>query len=176
MNKICNIDSSNLENILNNLNEENRNKAILKSLKKGGDVLVEKSQENIIRKMGSGATSKKRFKKSIVEGYGVKQDKDYLEILVLATKFFLTRIFELGTKKPRVLKRDGAKDRNAGKMGDRRYWKRKANTDHIYYKGANRGSIEAKHAFKDAREQNENEIINEILDTLNNEINKLMKQ
>lgn len=175
MNKICQFDTTELNKVLNNLNEENRKTAIFKSLKKGGELLVEESQETMIRKMGSGATSKIRYKKSIIEGYGIKSDKDYLEVIVSATKFFLTRIFELGTKKNRVLKRSGAKDREAGKMSDRRYWKRKPNTDNWYHSGANRGKIEGKFAFKETKETKEQSIIDTILETLNNEIKKLIK-
>lgn len=176
MNKICEIDTSNLDKILNNLNEENRNKAILKSLKKGGEILVEKSQKTMIKKMGQGATSKIRYKKSIVEGYGIKQDKDYLETIVMATKFFLTRIFELGTKKNRVLKRSGAKDRSRGRTkGDKRYWHRIKGKENQYKAGSNRGKIEGKFAFREAKQNNENEIMNIIIETLNKEINKLFK-
>lgn len=172
----CQIDTSEIDRVLSNLNEQARHNAIYNSLKKGGEKLVEKSRSIIIQKMGSGATSKNKYKKSIAEGYHLgKGDKSYLEVIVTALGMFLTKFFELGTDE-RYLKRTGAKDRSKGYMkGDKRYLHRKAGKENQYKKGAYRGKIEPHLALKNARENGGQDVLNTIIENLNNEINKLLK-
>lgn len=176
MNKICEIDDKALQRTLDYLNEENRKKAIFKSLKKGGELLVEKTRQILIRKMPKAATTTKH-KKPIAEGVHLgKSDKDYLEVLVTLLGEFRTKWFETGTKLRKLL-RSGAKDRSRGRFkGDKRYWYRKKGKENQYVSGTNRGKIEGLHFFRDARENYNQDIVDAIQDSLEQEINRLLKK
>lgn len=174
MNNICKIDTKEIEEVLKHYSEEENKKMIFKSLEKTGEKLVEKARRNIYQKMGKGATTTNKYKKSVQEGYHIAvSDEEKNEVLVTALGFFLTKWFELGTL-ARVLKRTGAKDRSRGRYkGDKRYWYRKKGKENFYKSGTYRGRIDPYFAFKEAK--NENELIEIMLTELEREINKYIK-
>ena len=172
---VCEIDTKQLERQLAALDEQERANAIFASLKKGGAELVDKTRDILIRKMPN-ATSKKSYNKSVAEGVHLgKSDKAYLEVLVTLFGDFRTKWFETGTEE-RYLRRTGAKDRDRGKQGDRRFWKRKIGKENQYKKGTYRGKIKDLHFFRDARQQYGKEILDKITESLAKEINKILNK
>lgn len=181
MSKVCKIDDKDLQRLLDRLNEENRNDAIFKSLKKGGEILVDRTKQVLANKMPSAT---KQIKKGdttyppIVEGVHISKqsDKQYLDVLVTILNQFMTKWFETGTKE-RYLKRSGAKDRSRGRFkGDKRYWYRKEGKENQYVSGSYRGKIEGLGFFEEARENYNQEIVDNIIDFLKQEINKLINK
>lgn len=175
MNNICKIDANAIEETLKSFSEDNTKKMIYRSLEKTGEKLVEKARRNIYQKMGKGATTTNKYKKSIQEGYHISDlsSEEKNEVLITALGFFLTRFYELGTLE-RFLKRTGAKDRSRGRFkGDKRYWYRKKGKENHYKADSYRGRINPYYAFKEAR--NENDLVNDMLTFLEEEINKYMK-
>lgn len=158
-NHIANIDTSALEGILDNLNEDNRRLAMLSALRAGGKVLQENTKESLIKKLGSGATStSERNKYPMSKGVRLIVDKDYNEVVVSIMKDYRLKWFEMGTD-GRALKKDHPKDEKHRKT---------------LHKGEYRGSIGATNFFSEAR-QNDGPVCDAIVERLAKEINKLMK-
>lgn len=180
MSKICKIDDRAFNRLLDRLDEENRKKAIFKSLKKGGEILVERSKSILRNKMPNSTKPIKKGDKiipPIVEGIHISKlsDKEYLDVLVTVLGQFMTKWFETGTKE-RFLKRSGAKDRSRGRFkGDKRYWYRKKGKENQYLSGTYRGKIEGLGFFEEARIHYDQEIVDNIIEFLEKEIERLMK-
>ena len=161
MNKVCNIDTTQLDKILANLSEENRKKAMVNALKEGGNVLKENTQQNLIKKLGSGATSMIKWKKKpMTEGVGVITEKDYVEVIVTILRDFRLKWFEMGTtERYRKIRGIDSKGKKYVKRGE---------------KGGYTGYIKGLHFFKEARE-NTSPIEEAIIRAMEAEINKLMQ-
>lgn len=158
-NHIANIDTSALEGILDNLNEDNRRLAMLSALRAGGKVLQQNTQESLNKKLGSGATStSERNKYPMNKGVRLIVDKDYNEVVVSIMKDYRLRFFESGTDQ-RYLKKDHPKDEKHRKT---------------LHKGEYRGNIKALNFFSEAR-QNDGPVCDAIVEELAKQINKLMK-
>lgn len=160
MSNICKIDTTQLDKIFENLSEENRNKAMINSLKEGANVLKENTQQNLIKKLGSGATSTVKYKKPMTEGIGITAEKDYLEVVVSILRDFRLKWFEMGTKE-RYRKIRGINSKG------KKYVKHDE-------KGGYTGFITGTHFFKEARE-NTSPIEEAIIRAMEAEINKLMQ-
>lgn len=164
MSKVCNINSNEIENILNELNENNRKEIIFKSLVKGGNELVKETKRELKKSLPQGATSGNRYGTPMESGVKLKKDKDYDEVKVHIMGDYRLKFFEMGTderylKKPLKHKEDARyKYRNNSDVNSKPY----------------RGKISPKHFFKNARENND-AITDEILNNIINEINKIIK-
>lgn len=152
MSNICKIDASQIDDILNNLNEENRKKAMINSLVKGAEVL----QSETINKLRQKVTNSS----SMEWGVKVGKDKDYLEAWVSILKDFRLKWFEMGTDE-RYRKVRGINDKG------KKYVKKDV-------KGGYTGRMTATHFFAEARE-NTAPIESAIIEAMEAELNKLMK-
>lgn len=160
MSNICKIDTTQLDKIFENLSEENRKKAMVNALKEGANVLKENTQQNLIKKMGSGATSTIKYKKPMTDGIGITTEKDYLEVIVSILRDFRLKWFEMGTTE-RYRKVRGINSKG------KKYVKRDE-------KGGYTGYITGTHFFKEARE-NTSSIEDAIIRAMEAEITKLMQ-
>lgn len=163
MSEICKIDTHELDNILNNLNEENRRKALFTSITKGGQELVKETQSELLKVLPK-ANDTGRYGK-MINGVKLKKDKSYDEVKVHIMGDFRLKFFEMGTEE-RYLKKP---------------LKQKENTRYKYKSGTNnsggnpyRGKIQAKYFFQKARENSK--MIDTLINTLEKEINKLFKK
>lgn len=162
MSNICKIDTTQLDKIFENLSEENRTKAMKVALMEGAKILQENAQQNLMRKMGSGATSTIKYKKPMTDGITIN-DKDfkyYKTIAISILRDFRLKWFELGTSE-RYRKVRGINSKG------KKYVKRDE-------KGGYTGFITGTHFFKEARE-NTSPIEEAIIRAMEAEINKLMQ-
>ena len=166
MNNVCQIDTKGVEKLINNLDEDNRNDAIYKSLVKAGQKLVTETKKTLRKELPSGAKSGKRYGTPMESGIKLSKDKDYGDVKVHIMGDFRLKFFEMGTE-DRYIKKS-----NKGNGSDGRYKFRKK--EGSQGNSGYRGSIKAKHFFKQARD-NAQAITDEIIRNLQKEINKLMK-
>lgn len=167
MNKVCQIDTRDLMNILNKLDEERRRDVMYKSLTKGGQRLVKETKDKLRKELPSGAASGKRYGTPMESGIKLAKNKDYDEVKVHIMGDYRLRFFEMGTEDRYIRKTKGSKTtesnykfrKNEGSQGKTGY----------------RGSIRAKHFFKQARD-NAQVILDEIIQNLQRGIDKLIKQ
>lgn len=153
------LDTTNINDILANLSEDNRRMAMLSALRAGGKVLQANTKESLKKKLGSGATSTSDLnKKSMESGVRLIVDKDYNEVVVSIMKDYRLKWFELGTD-GRALKKDHPRDEKHRKT---------------LRKGEYRGNIKALNFFSEAR-QNDGPVCDAIVEQLAKEINKLIK-
>lgn len=172
MSKVCEIDSAGLNDILNNLSPENRKEAIFKSLVKGGEELVQQTVFQLTKELPA-ASEGNRFGRPMTKGVRLKKDKDYDDVIVSVMGDFRLKFFELGTKE-RYLKRTGAKDRIRGYTpSNKSRLYRKKGKENQYSAGSYRGMIKPLHFFKQARD-NSQSVMDKIINSLSNEIAKLM--
>lgn len=157
MSKVCDIDTKDLDNILNNLNEENRNKAIFTSIIKGGQELVKETQQEL-KKVLPKANSQ------MVKGVKLKKDKSYQEVKVHIMGEYRLKWFEMGTDERYLKKPLPHKEETRYK-----YKSGSTNTGGLPY----RGKIEKKEFFKTARENSN--MADVVINTLIQEIEKLLK-
>lgn len=153
MSKICTIDTSHVDEILDRLNEDSRRKAIYNSLIKGSKVLVEETQ-NSLRNALPKANSK------MIEGVKTSKNKNYDEVKVHIMGDFRLKFFEMGTDERYLKKPLKSKTGNT---------KKKDNSGKNPY----RGKIIAKEFFRKARQSSN--MLDEVMENLIKEINKLMK-
>lgn len=164
MSNVCVINKRGIEEIIDNLNAQNRNEAIYKALVKGGEALVKETKEQLRKELPRGATSGKRYGDALEKGVKLQKDKHYDEVKVHIMGDYRLKFFELGTadrytrKSRKLLRNDDSFRKSGGTQGINGY----------------RGKIDAKHFFQQARE-NDTPIIEEIIETLQKEINKLTK-
>lgn len=158
MNNVCKIDTKELDEILNNLNERNRKEVMFNSLVKGGNLLVKETQSELLSVLPK-ANRGERYGKPMTKGVKLKKDKDYSEVKVHIMGDYRLKFFEMGTD-DRYLEKplsSESKSSNKKNKGNRPY----------------RGKIIGKGFFKKVRENNH--VINVVIDNLIKEINKLFK-
>lgn len=160
MNNVCKIDSSQIDEILNRLNEENRNKIMIDALKEGGNILQENTRQNLIKEIGISATSTNHHRKPMNEGVKLITDKDYLTVLVSIMGDYRLKWFEMGTRE-RYRKVRGVDSKG------KKYVKKSE-------KGGYTGQITGTHFFKSAREDTA-PIEEAIISAMESELNKLIK-
>ena len=163
MSKVVNIDSADIDRILNSLNEENRKEAIFKSITKAGQKLVKETKQELLKVLPNANRGKRYEGRPMIKGVRLVKDKAYEEVKVHIMGDYRLRFFEMGTeerylKKP--LKKDHAKyNFNSGKTNS----------------GGNpyRGKITPRKFFQTARENSD--MVDVMMKTLNKEINKLLE-
>lgn len=161
MSKICEIDTSGIDNILENLNDEKRSELIYKSLIKGGEKLVEDTKSELLRVLPN-ASRGQHFGKPMSGGIKMKKDKDYQDVAVHIMSDFRLKFFEMGT--------------------DDRYLKKPlpSNSTYKYKSGSTnsggtpyRGRIEGKHFFQKARDNAD--VLSIIESEITKEIEKIIR-
>lgn len=149
-----------LENFFSTLEHEAREKVLFATAKAGGKALQEDTRRQLVKQMGSSATTpvprmrggKITTLKPMEKGVTNKLDKAYGEVRVSILGDFRLKWFEMGTKERKLL-RTGAKDHDRGRVkGDRRFLYRKQGKASMYRRGESRGKIRALHFFRTARE------------------------
>lgn len=158
MNNVCKIDSKELDDILNNLNERNRKEIMFNSLVKGGNILVKETQSELLSVLPN-ANRGERYGKPMVKGVKLKKEKDYDDVKIHIMGDYRLKFFEMGTEERYLKKPLSSKNNSSLKKndGNRPY----------------RGKIIGKGFFKKARETSK--MIDSVIDNLIKEINKLFK-
>lgn len=133
------VDDTQVQNLFNALDDDSRKQILFTALRKGGRKLASQAKTQLRGKLGAGATSPNRWNgKTMESGIKVKADKDYCEVSVSIMGDFRLKFFEKGTAERRL--RRG---------------------------GANRGSIKPLYFFRQARQQDiDNTINNSITESL----------
>lgn len=160
MNEIVKTDSTQVDNLLSKLSDDDFKRDILiDGLKAGAKVLQENAQSNF-RARVSGATHHSPYiKKPFFRGVKMKVDKDYTEVIVSIMSDFRMKFFEKGTKERQTKGR-----KIVGKESFHRL-KREG-------KGHKTGHITATNFFRDARSQ-EGDINNAIEQSITRALNNL---
>lgn len=157
MSKVCDIDTKDLDNILDNLNEDNRNKALFTSIIKGGQELVKETKQELKRVLP-------KANSQMVSGVKLKKDKSYQEVTVHIMGDYRLKWFEMGTEERYLRKPLPRKEDTRYK-----YKSGSTNTGGLPY----RGKINKLEFFKTARENSQ--MTGKVIETLIKEIDKLLK-
>ena len=147
------VDSSRVDRLLANLENENRQKIITEALRRGGQVAQQSVKQSLRAKVGSSA-------QSMEKGIKLKVDKAYSEVTLHIMGDYRLKWFEKGTK-PRYTK--GHK--TTGYLSNHRL-KRTG-------KGGYRGQMVATHFFKEGL--NEQAISTAISDYMDKSLTALEK-
>ena len=161
MSDIVNIDSSQVDVLLNTLDDnEFKRKILFDAVKAGAKVLQQNTKKLFRSSLGSAATHVSRFiGKPFEEGVSVKGDKAYLEASVSILNDFRMKFFEKGTRDR------STKGRKITGYVDSRHLKREG-------KGHRTGSIRALNFFRTAR-QDTGSIDAAIAQSINNALRNL---
>lgn len=125
------IDDTQVQNLFNALDQNSIKQILFTALKKGGQQLTSNTKTQLRRNLGQAATTPNRWNgKTMESGIKLRADKDYCEVSVSIMGDFRLKFFEKGTK-ARSTRR-----------------------------GANRGNIKPYYFFREARQQDIGEIIN----------------
>lgn len=138
------VDDTQVQNLFNALDDDSRKNILFNALRKGGRKLASQTRTQLKAKLGAGATSPNRWNgKTMESGIKLKADKDYCEVSVSIMGDFRLKFFEKGTRQ-RSLRRGGA----------------------------NRGSIKPLNFFREARQTNIDDVINNSLNESLSRINR----
>lgn len=138
------VDDTSVQNLFNALDDNSRKNILFTALRKGGRKLASQTRTQLKTKLGAGATSPNRWNgKTMESGIKLKADKDYCEVSVSIMGDFRLKFFEKGTRQ-RSLRRSGA----------------------------NRGSIKPLNFFREARQMNIDDVINNSLNESLSRINR----
>ena len=155
------IDSSQVTNLFNSLNQETQKEIMMKGLKQGAKYLQSKTQETLVRKFPKAQSTKGKANRTMYEGVTIKPIKVMTEVDVSIMSNYLNIFFEGGTDERY------RKVRYQDKKGKTRVSKDK--------KGGYTGRLKALNFFAETRQQEENNVIKTIEDEIGKQINKLVK-
>lgn len=163
MNNIVEIDSRQVDELLNTLSDDEfKRKLLFDAVKAGAKALQQNTKKLFRQSMGDSATHYSKYiSKPFEEGVTVKGDKAYIEASVSIMNDFRMKFFENGTKQRTTKGR-----KIVGYISSHRL-KREG-------KGHNTGSIKPLYFFRKAR-QNETAINDAITQSINNALSKLNK-
>ena len=154
------IDSSQIENLFDSINQEAQKQIMMKGLRKGAKYLQGKTQDTLVRKFPKARTTKGGDKKrTMYEGVTVRGNNAITEVSVSIMSHYFNVFYESGTDE-RKLKRTHKKD---------------ANHHRTFKKGESRGKLKPLNFFKETREQEENNVISIIIDDIGKQLDKLQK-
>ena len=158
MMEINKIDSHEVDNLLNVLdNDELRKNIIFKAIKAGAKVLQTTTKSYFKERMGASANHVSKYLKApFYDGIIVKGDKAYCEARVSIMKDFRMKFFEKGTNE-RFIKHHSNVKRSRSKTGKSNY----------------RGKINGRWFFKDARSASESAINEAIIKSIDNSLKRL---
>lgn len=163
MNNIVQIDSKQVDELLDTLSDDEfKRKVLFDAVKEGAKTLQQNTKKLFRQSMGDSATHYSKYiRKPFEEGVSVKGDKAYIEASVSIMNDFRMKFFENGTKERKT------KGRKIVGYTSLRKLKRDG-------KGHNTGSIKPLYFFKKARE-NETAITDAMIKSINNALRKLNK-
>lgn len=163
MNNVVEIDSRQVDELLNTLSDDEfKRKLLFDAVKAGAKTLQQNTKKLFRQSMGDSATHYSKYiRKPFEEGVTVKGDKAYIEASVSIMNDFRMKFFENGTKQRTTKGR-----KIVGYVSSRKL-KREG-------KGHNTGSIKPLNFFKKARE-NETAITDAMIKSINNALRKLNK-
>lgn len=167
MSNFCEIDTRGIDNILKNLDENNRKNAIKSSLSDVANYIQQQTRMQLRKQLGSGASSSNHGYRPMEQGIYVKERKD--EELTFSVNLygdFRLKWFEMGTKLRKILR--GKKSKDKKDLSKKRITRIKGNLV-----GANRGRITGLHFFRNVRMSGD--IINRLINNLDKEISKLIR-
>lgn len=163
MNNVVEIDSRQVDELLNTLSDDEfKRKVLFDAIKEGAKTLQQNTKKLFRQSMGDSATHYSKYiRKPFEEGVTVKGDKAYIEASVSIMNDFRMKFFEKGTRERTTKGR-----KIVGYISSHRL-KREG-------KGHSTGSIKPLYFFKQARE-NETAINDAITQSINNALRKLDK-
>lgn len=163
MNNVAQLDSTQIDELLNTLSDDEfRRKLLFDAVKAGAKTLQQNTKKLFRQSMGDSATHYSKYiRKPFEDGITVKGDKAYIEASVSILNDFRMKFFENGTKQRTTKGR-----KIVGYVSSRKL-KREG-------KGHNTGSIKPLNFFKQARE-NETAITDAMIKSINNAFRKLNK-
>lgn len=161
------IDSSQVDRLLNALDDaDNKRDILFKAVKDGAKVLQEQAKQSFRREMGGSATHfSKYIRKPFEDGITVKGDKAYCEAIVSIMSDFRMKFFEKGTKPRRT------KGRKIVGYANERQTRLKREG-----KGHSTGAIKATYFFRNAREQSETAVNEAMKISIDNALKKLIPE
>lgn len=139
------INSSEIDNILNQLSDDEiKNKILFDAVKEGARVLQQSAQDSFKRTMGEAAMHHSRFiNKPFYEGVKMITEKQYTEAVVSIMSDYRMRFYENQIKERKTKK------------------------------GYNRGIVTAKHFFRDARNQSQQAVNEAMMDSIKKSLDKI---
>lgn len=155
------IDSSQVENLFDTLNQEIQKGIMMKGLKEGAKYLQKQTQQTLVQKFPKAQSAKGKANRTMVEGVYVKPKNYMTEVDVNVMGNYLNIFFEGGTDERY------RKVRYKAKNG-------KNKIDHSK-KGGYTGKITALNFFSTTRQREEDNVINTIQEEITKEISKLIK-
>lgn len=163
MNNNVQIDSAQVDNLLDKLMDDELKRNILfKAVKEGAKVLQDNTKKSFRSVMGAAASKPNSWNgKAFSDGITLKADKAYCEAVVSIMGDYRLKFFEKGTKQRRTKGR-----KIVGYASNGRNLKREG-------KGHYTGAIKAKYFFKDARNQSETAIDEAMIKSIQTALNKL---
>lgn len=161
MNNVVQIDSRQVDELLNALSDDDfKRKVLFDAVKEGAKTLQQNTKKLFRQSMGDSATHYSKYiRKPFEDGVTVKGDKAYIEATVSILNDFRMKFFEKGTRQRTT------KGRKIVGYAERHRLKREG-------KGHNTGSIKPLYFFRQAR-QNESAINDAITQSINNALSKL---
>lgn len=153
------IDSSQINQLFDSLNQDTQRQIMMKGLEKGGKVLQKATRQRLLQKMPVASRAIGASKKPMAESIRIIKDKDYSTVIVSIMKHYLNVFFEGGTD-GRYLRKEHRKD---------------SKHHRTYKKGEYRGRIKPLNFFAEARKESENDIINAIEEEIIKQLNKLFR-
>lgn len=163
MNNVVEIDSKQVDELLDTLSDDEfKRKVLFDAIKEGAKTLQQNTKKLFKQSMGDSATHYSKYiRKPFEDGVTVKSDKAYIEASVSIMNDFRMKFFEKGTRERTTKGR-----KIVGYINSHRL-KREG-------KGHNTGSIKPLYFFRQAR-QNETAINDAITQSINNALSKLNK-
>lgn len=155
------IDTTQIKQLFNNLNQEKQKEIMMSGLKKGAKYLKEETQKTLLSKFPKAKTAKRKANRTMYEGVYIKPKKDYTEVDVSVMGNYLNIFFEGGTKERY------RKVRYTDSKGKTRVSKSQ--------KGGYTGKVGALNFFAETRQKESDNVINKIEEEIGKQINKLIK-
>lgn len=159
MNDNVEIDDSQVQNLFARLTSKDQKKAMKSALRKAASILVKKTKSNLKQVVKNSTKKSTKYGTSLQSGVKSKVDKEGKEAEVHIMGDFRLKFFEKGTQ-PRTTKGYrivGKEGRNLIREG----------------KGSNKGAITAKYFFKNAQDQTEKQIFDNLTNLLTISIKKI---
>lgn len=143
-----NVDISEIERLFDRLTPTVQRELMMKAFKAGGEMLKDKTRQKLVQKFPKASTARGRGKVTMAEGIACFENQQFNTVTVSLTNrkqgaSYLNRWFEVGTKE-RVLKKDTKSDSAHYRT---------------FKKNESRGHIKPLGFFRDAREQNTDNMI-----------------
>ena len=161
------IDTSQVDRLLNALDDEDNKRDILfNAVKDGAKVLQQQAKQSFRREIGNAATHYSKYiRKPFEDGITLKGDKAYCEAIVSIMSDFRMKFFETGTKQRKT------KGRKIVGYANERQTRLKREG-----KGHDTGAITATYFFRNARTQSETAINEAMKQSIDNALKKLIPE